>query len=208
MNTRATTWSLTLWHAPKGNVTKERWDEYIARAIQSNIGWRIEGQQEKGDQSEGVHYQLLLKTPQTRWSAIVKWFPTGHVEPAKNKFALQNYVHKDETRDGEFKTVENKFLSWKDVRDKFFEWWVSNHEEMPDKVVSEFDKMEAWDKFIGLSIQEGMEVDVIGVNPQYRSCIQRYWRSYVLREIDKRQTMSVDKTRQTDTEEINVPVIS
>lgn len=190
MGSRATAWSVTM---NMKSIPKERCEEYIGNARQ--LGWNIEGQIEKGD--EGTeHYQLLLRTPQVRFAAVKKCFPTAHIEVARNIAALKNYVHKEETRVEEVKFVENKFVSWKDVRDKFFEWVVTSGYENER---SEEGKMMRWDEFIRISIREGIECDVIGVNPQYRSCIMRYWIAYIHRQID----------RQTDRqEECVVPMVN
>ena len=71
----------------------------------------------------------------------------------------------------------------------------------------EDDKLAKWDEFIGLSIEEGMEVDVMGVNPQYRSCIIRYWDSYARRGVELSRQTSVDKIGQTDKQEVSLPIV-
>lgn len=187
MTERGSNWSITL---NMKTVSQERCEEFIETA--KGLGWGIEGQIEEGD--EGTrHYQLLVKTPQIRFSAVKKVFPTAHIEKARNVAALKRYVHKDETRVEEFKTVENRFVQYKDIRDKFFEWVLATYYQDQEVELNDQDYMGIWDKFIGISIAEGIECDVIGVNPQYRSCIQRYWKSYVHRQLD-RQT-----DRQTET---------
>jgi len=73
MTDRATVWSVTI-----NNPTPSD-EEGIALARQR--GWQVEGQKEKG--SEGTeHYQLMVKTPQVRFSAVKKAFPRGHIEAA------------------------------------------------------------------------------------------------------------------------------
>jgi len=177
------------------NISQERCEEFIE--VAKGLGWGIEGQIEEGD--EGTrHYQLLVKTPQIRFSTVKKVFPTAHIEKARNVAALKRYVHKDDSRVEEFKTVENRFVQFKDIRDKFFEWLLATYEEVD--MICEQDYMTTWDKFIGISIREGIECDVIGVNPQYRSCIGRYWKSYVHRQID-RQT---DRQPETSSEASNI----
>lgn len=200
MSARANNWSLTM---NMKNIPRERCEEYIGHARQ--LGWNVEGQIEQGE--EGTHhYQLLVKTPQVRFSAIKKVFPTAHIEVARNVAALRNYVHKEDTRVEEIKQVENKFVSWKDVRDRFFEWIVDmgySHLNRDDE------RMYRWDEFIGISIAEGIECDVIGVNPQYRSCIMKYWTSYVRRQLDKQTDIDTQTDRQTDRQEnIVVPMVN
>jgi len=89
---RATCWSVTI-----NNPTAAD-DEYIAQAKQK--GWRVDGQKEKGENGT-VHYQLIVKTPQTRFAAMKKAFPRAHIEVARNGTALAKYVKKDKTREGE-----------------------------------------------------------------------------------------------------------
>lgn len=194
MTERASNWSVTL---NMKNISQERCEDYIEAA--KGLGWGIEGQIEEGE--EGTrHYQLLVKTPQIRFSAVKKVFPTAHIEKARNIAALKKYVHKSDTRVEEFKTVENRFVQFKDIRDKFFEWVLATYYQDEEVDLPEQDYMTIWDKFIGISITEGIECDVIGVNPQYRSCIMRYWKSYVRRQID-RQT---DRQTETSSEVTNI----
>jgi len=88
---RSSTWSLTI-----NNPTSAD-EEEIARARQK--GWKVDGQLEKGENGT-THYQLILKTPQVRFSAIKKAFSRAHIEVARNVQALENYVHKEDTRAG------------------------------------------------------------------------------------------------------------
>jgi len=186
-------------------VRREFIDDCIGNAIR--MGWKPDGQRETGDKNGVKHYQLQLHTPQVRFSQVKKVFPTAHIEQTRNKFALKNYVHKEATRDGEidFKNIENRFVQYKDVRDRFYEWLLQEF-EAPEMIA---DRTETWDKFIGISIEEGIECDVIGVNPQYRSCIQKYWLNEIRKarlkktaSVDDKtldKTISVDKTdSQTD----------
>jgi hypothetical protein len=184
------------------NISQERCEEFIETA--KGLGWGIEGQIEEGE--EGTrHYQLLVKTPQIRFSAVKKVFPTAHIEKARNIAASKLYVHKDDTRVGEFKTVENKFVQFKDIRDRFFDWIISTYYPLEvdadgkEIQINDSDYMGIWDKFIGISITEGIECDVIGVNPQYRSCIQRYWKSYVHRQLDRQTDRQAETSSEVST---------
>lgn len=195
MSDRGTAWSVTL---NMKTISRERCEEQIDAAKQAN--WGVQGQIEEG--KEGIpHYQLLVKTPQVRFSAVKKVFPTAHIEKARNVKALEKYVCKEEGRLEEMKTIERKFVQFPEVRKKFFQWVI---EEEHDQV-SDYDrKLALWDEFISLSIRERIECDVIGVNPQYRSIIQKYWDANVYVAFEDRQRY-ID-TRQTDrqTVEINV----
>lgn len=181
---RSSRWSVTV---NLKTVSRDTADECIARARQA--GWTVLGQLEEGEQGTS-HYQLAVQTPQVRFSAVKKMFPTAHIEVAKDWHALVQYCQKDETRvEPLAKQVSNPFLTWKTVRDKFFEWYSAEYDTQLQ--VSEEERLKYWDTFIGLSIREGMEVDVIGVNPQYRSCILRYWNSYIHRQTDRQTTQEV-----------------
>lgn len=167
-------WCITMW------LTEGRTTETLDALTQAMpTDWALEGQIEQGvDSQEKLHAQLFLKTPQCRGSRIAKFFPNCYIDEARNPFALKNYVHKEETRVAEFRTIENRSPQWSVVCDKFYDWLVVNQ---PARVYEQDDerKLKLWDEFIGLSIREGMRIDVIGVNPQYRSCIIRYWDAYV-----------------------------
>lgn len=179
----------------------------IETACANNPKWSVEGQLEKGSTSEGkLHYQLMVKTPQVRHSALRKAFPSCHIEEARNAKALENYVHKEETRVGEFKTVVPTFIKWEVLRSKFFEWLVKTEDVGIHSYQHDYERLAKWDEFIGLSIEEGMEVDLMGVNPQYRSCISRYWTSYVRRQIDTDRQTFVDES-QTDTPVLSLPMV-
>lgn len=203
---RGTAWSLT---CNLKEVNRATVDSCIERA--KSMGWGVEGQLEAGDQGT-QHYQLLLRTPQCRFSAVKRCFPTAHIELARNVKALQSYVHKEETRVESLKSVEVTFVTWKMLRDKFFEWLVCELDVEACFIHDDTGRLAYWDRFIGLSITEGMEVDTLGVNPQYRSCIIRYWNSYVDREVRRHLDRQTDKDtqtdRQTDSQDISLPPIT
>lgn len=99
---RSSHWSLTI-----NNPTPAD-DEEIARARQR--GWRVTGQLEKG--KDGTpHFQLHLATPQVRFSAVKKAFTRAHIEPARNATALETYVNKAETREGNLPSSQEKYPS-------------------------------------------------------------------------------------------------
>lgn len=198
---KTTRWSITMWLTDETGYTKETLQQF-AQAMPSE--WALEGQIEQGENSDKrLHAQLFLKTPQTRGTRIAKYFPKCHIEETRNALANQQYVHKQETRVGEFKTVENKFPQWKEVRIRFYKWFVA--EKLKDyqfRLDDDF-KMKFWDEFINASIRERMEVHLIGVNPQYRSAIMKYWDGDLQNAIeDSAAPPSVDKIdRQTEDNE-------
>lgn len=184
---KTTRWCITYWLTEGRSL--DSLNELVANMPQN---WSLEGQIEQGhDKDDKLHAQLFLKTEQTRGTKIQKYFPDCYIDEAQNPFALKNYVHKKDTRVAEFKTVENRSPQWRLVVEKFADWLVLSraHNQHDDQ-----QRLELWDSFILESIKEGMNIDIIGVNPQYRSCIVRYWDAYVYkalhRQID-RQTSPV-----------------
>lgn len=201
MSERATKWSVTI---NLKTVKKDTAESCITTARQK--GWNVFGQLEVGD--EGTeHFQLAVSTPQLRFSAIKKVFPTAHIEVAKDWTALLKYVHKEDTR--KEKLIEMKFVTFQMVRDKFFDFLLTTiycDDDGPSKnqyPLTDEHQMKLWDNFICMSIEEKIECDLVGVNPQYRSCIMKYWTAYVIRAIDRRQT--VRQTEQTLVPSINIP---
>lgn len=191
---RATAWCITMWLTEKTGYTKDTIHQFVQNMPND---WGLEGQMEQGHDSEGkLHYQLLLKTPQTRGTRVQKFFPKCYIDEAHKFHALKQYVHKEDTRVGEFKTIENRSPQWSQVCDKFFDWVLTTQPDCTFFGVLDEERLRLWDKFIGLSIEEGMRVDIIGVNPQYRSCIIRYWLNYIA--LAKTRTPVDNLDRQTN----------
>lgn len=187
-------WCITYWLTQGRTI--ETLDELVKNMPPE---WHLEGQIEQGhDSQQQLHAQLFLKTEHTRGTKIAKHFPNCYINQAKNPFALQNYVHKEDTRVAEFKTVENRSPQWHVVCDKFFDWLIIN-EPFYGHIKDDLEERESprlvyWDKFINYSITEGMRIELIGVNPQYRSAVRRYWDGFIT--MAERRNTSVD--RQTD----------
>lgn len=187
-------WCITYW------LTDGRTIDALNELVKNMPeNWSLEGQIEQGlDSQQKLHAQLFLKTERTRGTKIIKYFPNCYIDEAKNPFALQKYVHKEDTRVAEFKTIENRSPSWPLVRDKFFDWLIETEpfyshikDDMDERVSP---RLEYWDKFITLSVAEGMNVELVGVNPQYRSAIRRYWSGFITRaECRLSHTTSADK---------------
>jgi len=201
---KTTAWCITMWLTPETGYTAETINVFT-QAMPND--WSLEGQMEQGHNSGKLHYQLLLKTPQTRGTRVQKYFPKCTIDQARKFHALQQYVHKTDTRVGEFKTVENRSPQWKTVRNRFFDWILTEKTDYGFFGVVDEERMKLWDTFIGLSLREGMEVDIIGVNPQYRSCIQRYWADNIQMALDR--VIPVDKIdRQTNRQDLEVAELS
>jgi len=195
MSDRATCWSVTI------NNPVESDDECIARARQK--GWKVEGQPEC---VTVPHYQLMVTTPQVRFSAIKKAFPRAHIEICRNKKALQLYVHKEDTRTGELPKTDSKFPSQQafykllvkelfDLDDKTYRvnfdggWYIDSNIEQGQRL------LDAYDQATQQLIRKGFHVENIAVNPQSRAAWKRFGRSIIYRTIDE---IDVDRESQTD----------
>lgn len=180
---RGSRWSVTI---NLKTVNRDTAEECIARARQN--GWNVFGQLETGE-SGTDHYQLAVSTPQIRFSAMKKMFPTAHIEIAKDWHALLAYCNKEETRVETLKNVSTGYIGWSQLRNMFIEWLNG---QMFERLENDHEKrLEIWDRFIGFKIREGYEVDLMGVNPQYRACVSRYWTSYILRQSDRQTEQEV-----------------
>lgn len=198
---RATCWSLTI------NNPVESDFEAVKR-VENVRGWSIVGQEECGTKDGTPHLQLCLKTDYTRGSAVKKHFPRAHIEKARNKEALLDYVQKPETAKGEVMIIENKWISFKDVRTLFFKHIASTtHANDVYDIPETLDftaKMRKWDDYICTQIAEGIECGDIGVNPSYRSQVGKYWDGF-LEHIRRQQTDR--QTEETSVSSINIPTI-
>lgn len=186
---RATKWSVT---CNLLNIKKETVESCISTARQQ--GWTVLGQIEKG--TEGTeHYQLAVATPHIRFSAVKKVFPTAHIEKCKDWNALVKYCNKEDTRVE--KIVQAQYVTFQMVRDKFFEYLINDGNV---NLTDEQHRISEWDTFIQLSLREKIECDLVGVNPQYRSCIMKYWDAYIY--------LAIHRQQDSQTTEVILPTIS
>lgn len=88
---KASCWSITI-----NNPTAE---DLEAWKNAKSLNWvkDVQGQLEQGENGT-QHIQGLLKTEHVRFAQVKKAFPRAHIEAAKNKHALAQYVQKEETR--------------------------------------------------------------------------------------------------------------
>lgn len=196
-NTRASTWAVTAFFDTDKTPSKQTREHQIQ--VATDKGWKVQGQVEKCPDTNNLHYQLMVKTPQIRAGALMDIFTSADVYPAQNKKALETYVHKEDTRVEELKPVKIP-VQWKEFRDKFYDWLVQEQDVNSHSFMDE-DRTRLWDRFVGLSWMEGIECDLIGVNPQYRSCILKYWDAGICLADLRRKT-----DRQTDTQEVSLPL--
>jgi len=200
---RANTWSVTL---NMKTVKQATCDEMIQQA--RSAGWKVTGQLEKG---ETPHYQMMVQTPQVRFSAVKKMFPTGHIEPARNKQALAQYVTKEDTRIGALPEHDEKYVTASRLWDMIYQfndqrglWDRTNDDEVVcykegDQRDIERDPLAFFDKMIGYFIRKGYYVDMLACNPAIRSFWKKFWRDILIR--------SCETDRQTDrqAEKLSVP---
>lgn len=192
---RATVWSVTINNPNEGD------DECIALARQK--GWKVDGQTERG--ANGTpHYQLLVATPQVRFSAVKKAFPRAHIEVARNRVALGKYVHKEDTRESELPTTDDQYPSMSRFWDLIAqmlkdEWWAELAWEVEDELPDDnrWYSLVKFDWMCNHLIRRGYFVETMAVNPQVRSAWRTFGRSLVYRSI-RRQT-----DRQTDGENVS-----
>lgn len=206
---KTTFWSLVYW------FTDGR-DRATLDSLVANMptDWHLEGQIEEGGESEDKrHGQFFLKTPQCRGTKIAKYFPHTTFDEGRNRFALKNYVHKEETRVEEFKTVENRSPQWHVVCDKFFDYLIL-HKPHVQHTRNEEEKWAIWDQWVCDCICEGMRIELVGINPQYRGCINKYWngfwhaawqRANVQTNVDK--CLDKDKDEVVATPPLKIPTI-
>lgn len=183
MTDRATSWSVTI-----NNPTVD--DDTAINTARQKKGWQVIGQKEIG--KEGTpHYQLMVKTPQTRFSAMKKTFPRAHIEIARNVKALETYVNKEDTRVGEIPTSE--------FYPNLEKYWFLVCNLIPRHVVSDItptyedDMLRHLDVAAARLIRKGYHVETLTVNPQIRSS----WKKFAL-YIHERCSREID--RQTDSQ--------
>lgn len=187
---RATCWSITINNPDEGE------EEQIALAKQK--GWKVEGQKEVGKEGT-LHYQLLVRTPQLRFSSLKKAFPRGHIEIARNPVALQQYVHKEESRVGALPNTDKYVTSNKQLWCLVIDILESATIPKEHRICigesyaysMKFDALEAFDYAIRELIMQGLYgVESMGVNPQVRGSWLRYWSAMVVRRQKDRQSVS------------------
>jgi len=200
---RATCWSITINNPIAAD------EENIALARQK--GWKVEGQKELGDNGT-PHYQLLVKTPQIRFSAVKKAFPRAHIEAARNPAALAKYVHKDETRVGELNKQDDKYPSLSKFWDLFFQWCYDQAaaSEQDQRIIVDnlrtknLEKL--FERFVSEYIEKGYHIETIACNPATISCLRKYGIAILKRSeagFYEKEDMETKTDRQT--EEVLVP---
>jgi len=161
-------------------------------------GWTLQGQHEEGKEGT-LHFQGMLHTPQVRFSAVKKQFARAHIEIARNPKALQEYVHKADTRVSTFETkqTDNIFQSQAKVCELFnWEHWKSikpdvNHR---DYKVGDTEKclMRVIDGIVRDLILSGERgIEFTAINPMWRSSWLKFGEAILYRELYKDQTDTI-----------------
>lgn len=193
---RATCWSVT--------INNPTFEDEEAIAIARQMKWKVEGQLEKGKEGT-LHYQLLVRTPQVRFSALKKQFPRAHIEVARNTVALENYVNKEDTRESALPTSQEMYPS-------LSKFWTL--------VVNEIDAYNrtadmSYDTHIPLTlagldyaterlIYKGYHVESTSVNPQVRAS----WNKFASAIAARARASQTDRQTDTDIQQDNVLSIS
>jgi len=157
--------------------------ECIAQARQR--GWTVEGQKEEGENGT-PHYQLYINTKgQQRFSALKKQFPRAHIEVARNPEALRTYSTKEATRIGTLPSTQEQYPS----QAKVWAWFGEHYEYALNKYgkIVDGNLLPLFDEMIRKKTEEGYYVEMMGSNPQVRSCIKLYGHAIHARE-QKRKT--------------------
>ena len=198
MSERASNWSVTI---NMKTISKDKADEFIQNARQS--GWEVNGQLEQGEQGT-EHYQLHVKTPQVRFSAVKRMFPTAHIEVARNVKALKQYVNKEESRIGALPDKDEKYVTssglWLmvyrefkpsrtcDDKDGWNEGECSGEPDGEVRFYHESDQRQldkdplAWlDMVVSRFIRRGIFVDQLITNPAIRSFWKKFYSDILYR---------------------------
>jgi len=178
---RGTCWSITI-----NNPTQEDLKPELP------AGWKLQGQIERGQ--EGTeHYQGMLNTSQVRFSAVKKVFPRAHIELAKNRKALEKYVHKSETRVSEVSDIVSNIPTLFEYQHKIAARWDDDEwnlyvnqarEDAGNEDLKMGDIALAYvDYLVGQDIENGIcGIEYIAINPMWRSAWKKFYRQLVTRE--------------------------
>lgn len=190
---RSSCWSVTI-NNPTDNEVK----------VTLPSGWKLSGQYEIGD-NETRHFQGMLTTPQIRFSAVKKLFPRAHIEVARNKTALSQYVNKEETRIASFGGNETpSIFKYQDIiadiatEKEFMETY--SIERIARDFNGDIDKafMAYIDGICGDQIRKGAKgLEFISINPIWRSSWIKFWRSILVRRVNEKHLAGINAENKT-----------
>lgn len=217
---RCSCWSVTI-----NNPTSAD-DLEIALARQK--GWRVDGQLEgAGTKSGTPHYQLVVRTPQVRFSAVKRAFSRAHIEPARNPAALEQYCKKEDTRLGSLPVATAKYPSvskyWELLFDRLTRMDKDNLDLdalygdgcirfYKDSRQAEYTRspLAILDEYTTILILDGFHVECHACNPQVRQQWKLFSNAILLRTWLEIQQKDSETDRQTDSvqeAEVQVPVL-
>lgn len=200
MSDRATCWSITI-----NNPTKEDLNPDFP------AGWKMTGQVEEGKLGT-EHYQGMLTTPQVRLSAVKKVLKRAHIEAARNRKALEKYVHKEETRVGTVADKTSDIPTLFEYQTIVASLWDDDEfEELvqvpSNKLTSENElAMRYVDRLVAYDIETNGRrgAEFIGINPMWRSSWKLFYRSIIIRR-DAAQNQVKHQTSGTQNAEASPP---
>lgn len=208
---KATCWSVTV-----NNPTPA---DAICIAAAKQRGWQITGQLEQG--ANGTpHYQMMVRTPQTRFSAMKKQFPRAHIEVAKAPSALSKYVIKPDTRVGELPSSEyypSLTQLWRLIydqnntgeKDGWDLCYLPNYVcfyDRDEQHALESNPLHWFDDQCRRLIRYGYHVETHAVNPQVRSCWRLFYKEILIRAAIDSEKMSQSSIPDA-LQEVNVPTL-
>lgn len=190
---RANCWSVTINNPGAAD------EDNIALARQR--GWKVVGQLEQGEQGT-KHYQLMLQTPQVRFSAIKKAFPRAHIEVSRNSAALSKYVQKEETRLASLSIDQSLFPSQVQL------WaWYGVYYYQAKRIQPKATNLEIFDLMCGQKIRQGYYIGAECMNPQIRAYIKKFGECIAHREAQKIASLDRQTDRQANliSQEVTIP---
>lgn len=169
---RGTVWSLTLFDPGEYNIlqTKDAWPGWLRQAV---------GQEEVAPTTGKHHWQCMIQTEQVRASSIKKLLPTAHIEIARNKNALKNYVVKSETAvDGTKFDITNdkEHLALHQQLQLLATTYIENEDEVHKIILDPGSKPTEWDKKIyWLLVNFILEADPTRASMLANPALERMW---------------------------------
>lgn len=199
---KASCWSITINNPTDDD--HQRWE------LLKTLPWikQVGGQLEQGEE-ETPHIQGYIQTEYGRFFEKLKQaLPRAHIEIAKNKFALQQYVHKTDTRIGtvaEYERPALRIANQKDIQKQLL-FLVKAH--APSKHPERWAACESFEDFlichgwiikheadywidmaVSRLIQDGYYgVEFVMANNQVRGAFKRYLNDILIREYHAENT--------------------
>jgi len=186
----------TMWSGTQFNLAAFEGQQNEA----ARLGWTCLGQKETCPTTQKQHYQFAVKTPQVRMSQVRKVFQGAHIEEARNKAALEQYVTKEATRSGDLPRVSNLYPTLDQYWVLVYETLIMGSTDKDYRVVpvddarwyrsnmSKDQVLAALDYATAELIENGYRVETHAVNPQVRSAFAKFSTSLFKRAYADRQT--------------------